>query len=348
MTDREVRISAPGSERQRAAWREILFDPVEAVTVAEAPGKGTGHWVGAPGACLAGDDLFVVYRVRRPQPIRGNELVIARWTDGAGARTVWTATKEQLGAISIERCALVRTDERRWRLFVSFVDEGDRRWRIETLEAASVDAFDPSTRRPGLLPDAIGVAAVKDPWIRRVDGTWYLFVSFGPLPDRTGADLHRTGDALSTGRTGSFSGLATSADGERWDWRGSVLVSSPGRWDAYTSRLTTAIRRGDGWIGLYDGSTLEENYEERCGIAFSDDLAHWRKGAANGPAIGTPRGAGGVRYVEAVEMPDGSTRFFFEYTREDGSHDLRTARSPRQKPHRSGRHSSTPGSSASS
>jgi hypothetical protein len=337
VTDRDVRIATPGGEAERAAWREVLFDPADAATVVEAPGTGAGHWAGAPGACLAGEDLFVVYRLRRPQPVRGNELVIARWTGGAGPsdpvrgalETLWTVHKEQFGALSSERCALVRIEDRRWRLFVSFVDQADRKWRVEMLEAPSVDAFDPSSRRPVLRPEDVGVAAVKDPWIRRVDGTWHLFVSFGPFPERAVADMHATGDALSTGRTGSFTGLATSVDGIRWDWRGLVLASSPGRWDGYTARLTTAIRHGGGWIGLYDGSTLEENYEERCGIAFSDDLVHWRKGAANGPVIGTPSGPGGVRYVEAVDMPDGSTRFFFEYTRPDGSHDLRTVRTTR-------------------
>lgn len=43
-------------------------------------------------------------------------------------------------------------------------------------------------------------------------------------------------------------------------------------------------------------------------------------------AVGTSHGPGGVRYVEAVEMPDGTTRFFFEHTKADGSRDLRAAR----------------------
>lgn len=166
---------------------------------------------------------------------------------------------------------------------------------------------------------------MKDPWLRHIGETWYLFTSFGLLPGGAWPELHATGDALSTGRTGSLSGLATSRHGISSHWRGAVLEPSPGRWDGYTARLTTALRSADGWIGFYDGSTLEGNYEERCGVAFSDDLVRWRKATPNGPAIGSASGAGGVRYVDIVEMPRGDRRAYYEWTRPDGSHELRTA-----------------------
>ena len=83
---------------------------------------------------------------------------------------------------------------------------------------------------------------------------------------------------------------------------------------------TSAVRDGDGWLGLYDGSaSLAENYEERCGLAHSTDLRRWERVSLDGPAIGTARGAGGVRYVEI--SPSGDV--FYEYTRPDGAHELR-------------------------
>ena len=42
----------------------------------------------------------------------------------------------------------------------------------------------------------------------------------------------------------------------------------------------------------------------------------------DGPAIGTASGPGGVRYVEITEAGD----VFYEYTRPDGAHELRAAR----------------------
>jgi hypothetical protein len=301
-----------------------LFDPEAGVTIAVATGGGPGYWAGAPGALVADGVVVLAYRLRAPAPRRGHTVVVATSPDGVRFEPVWQMSRDDLGALSIERCAVVRA-ERKWRVLVSFVDERDGKWRIEAIEGATIERLDPRSRRPVLAPDEIRVAAVKDPWIRRVGSAWYLFASFGPLPTDAGAELHATGDALSTGRTGSLTGLAASRDGETWEWRGAVLGPTGGRWDGYTARLSTAIRIGDGWLGLYDGSTLEGNYEERCGIAFSDDLIEWRKTGANGPLIGTASGPGGVRYVDVIEMPHGTMRAYYEWTRPDGSHELRTA-----------------------
>jgi hypothetical protein len=80
------------------------------------------------------------------------------------------------------------------------------------------------------------------------------------------------------------------------------------------------VRDGDGWLGLYDGSaSIAQNYEERCGLARSSDLRHWERVSVDGPAIGTARGPGGVRYVEITDAGD----VFYEYTRPDGAHELR-------------------------
>jgi hypothetical protein len=295
-----------------------LFDPERGRPIAAPPCAGPGCWTGAPGALRDGGALYLVHRLRRPHPGRGYELRIAASHDGERFETVWTASKERFAAESMERCALVRAGAR-WRLYVSFVRHDDRRWRIGLVDAPAVDALDPATCRVVLDPDALGLAAVKDPWLRREDGRWLMFVSYGPLPTVQGTGLHVSGDALSTGRTRSHSGLATSVDGVRWTWEGDVLSPSATGWDSYTARLTAAVRDGDEWLGVYDGSaSLAENYEERCGLARSRDLRHWER-IGDGPAIGTARGAGGVRYVEITDAGD----VFYEYTRADGSHDLR-------------------------
>ena len=303
--------------------REPLFEAEAGATIASPVARGAGHWAGAPGAVSADGAVFLCYRLRAPAPDRGHTLVVARSEDGSRFEPVWQASRDDLGALSIERCAIARIDGT-WRLLVSHVASEDRRWRIEAIEARTIEQLDPRARRPVLLPHEIGVAAVKDPWLRRHDGRWHMFVSFGAVPsDASG--LHASGDALSTGRILSMTGLATSADGARWEWRGAVVEPSAGRWDDHTSRLSTALRLRDGWLGLYDGSRLEENYEERCGLAFSDDLIRWRKASVDGPVIGTATGPGGVRYVDVCEMPDGTRRAYYEYTRSDGSHELRTA-----------------------
>lgn len=299
-----------------------VFDPERGRPIASPPCAGPGCWAGAPGAYIDGRDTYLVYRMRRPQPGRGYELRIAASHDGIRYETVWSASKERFGAESIERCALTRVDAS-WRLYASFVRHNDRRWRIGLVEGSAVDALDPATMTVVLDPVDIGVAAVKDPWLRRVRGRWLMFVSYGVLPATPDPGLHATGDALSTGRTLSASGVATSVDGRLWTWEGPTLWPSESGWDAFTSRLSTAVRDGDGWLGLYDGSaSLAENYEERCGLARSRDLRQWERISVDGPTIGTASGQGGVRYVEITEAGDA----FYEYTRPDGAHELRVAR----------------------
>lgn len=296
-----------------------LFDPEQGRPIVAPPCDAPECWAGAPGAYREGGDLYVAYRLRGPRPKRGYEVSVAASRDGARFDTVWSADRDRFGAESIERCALAHVGDG-WRLYVSFVRHNDRRWRIGLIEARAVDAFDPADMVIVLDPLDLGLAAVKDPWLRRDADRWLMFTSYGTLPLSGGTGLHDTGDALSTGRTMSATGVATSPDGRRWTWEGAVLLPSATGWDSFTSRLSTAVRDGDGWLGLYDGSaSLAENYEERCGLVRSRDLRHWERVSVEGPSIGTARGPGGVRYVDITTGGD----VFYEYTRPDGAHDLR-------------------------
>jgi hypothetical protein len=300
------------------------FDPAAATVIEEPPGAGAGHWAGAPGAFVDGGTVFLVYRMRWPRPRRGGELRIARG-DAAHFETIWRATREDFASLSIERCALVRAG-RTWRLYVSYVDGIDGRWRIDLIEAGKPDSFDPSARRLALGPDMASATAVKDPWLRRVGERWWMFVSYG---ERAIGDehLHGSGDALSTGAVKSETGLATSVDGVRWRWEGKVLAASAKGWDKFTSRLTTAFPATDGWLGLYDGSAeVSENYEESCGLARSANLRTWERIGA-GPAVGAAGGRGTVRYVESVVFGE-RVLFFFERTRADAAHELCVASAP--------------------
>ena len=300
---------------------KALFAAAAASVVEEPPAAGSGHWAGAPGAFGSDDSVYLVYRLRWPRPTRGGALRIARG-DGKRFETIWRATREDFASPSIERCALLR-DGRTWRLYVSYVDGVDGRWRIDVIEAGTPDSFDPAARRPALDAEMAGTIAVKDPWLRRVGDRWWMFVSYGERP-RNHRKLHESGDALSTGAVKSETGLATSADGLRWKWEGRVFGPAASGWDKATARMSTAFRSGNEWIGLYDGAAdISENYEERCGMARSSDLRTWER-IGSGPAIGTDGGPGTVRYVESVMFGD-RILFFFERTRHDGAHELCTS-----------------------
>jgi hypothetical protein len=305
---------------------EQPFDPEAGVTVAVPPGEGPGWWVGAPGAFWDGAAFYLAFRTRRPQPERGGMFQIARSVDGETFDIVATIRKEDLGAPSIERGAIVQTGDGRWRLYLSFVDPADDRWRIDLLEADTPEHLSAANRLPILTAADIGGEGVKDPWVCQIGETWHMLASFAPTPtgDVDRETMHGTRDIYNTGTSKSLTGLATSPDGIAWTWQGAVFEPSTSGWDAYAARINTVYVRDGAFIALYDGSrSVQENYEERCGIATSTDFRSWARVSVDGPAVGPNGGPGSVRYAEAVQTA-GWTRVFYEYTRPDGSHELRT------------------------
>src|SRR5260370_31421872 len=116
------------------AQGEIIRQPV---------GFEKGYWVGAPGVFYAEDEkaLYLTYRIRRPRgvaPDRGGEARIARSTDLEKWEDIWSVRKEQFGSASIERCALRRGKDGRWRYFVSYVDPADGPWCVSKIEAGQI------------------------------------------------------------------------------------------------------------------------------------------------------------------------------------------------------------------
>lgn len=302
------------------------FDPEAGTAVITPEGTGKGWWVGAPSVYWDGSAYWLAFRTRRPQPERGGLFQIARSSDGESFEVVCSIRKEDIGTSSIERGALLQGDDGRWKLYLSFVDPEDGRWRIDLIEADDPSAFDATQRTPILTAADIAGEGIKDPWVCKVGDVWHMIVSYAPTPEG-GIDaeaMHGTRDIYNTGTSKSLTGLATSEDGLAWTWHGTILEPSEDGWDAYAARINTVYQQDGTFVGLYDGSkSVEENYEERCGLAVSGDLKSWTRLSTDGPAAGPNGGTGSVRYAEAVQGP-GWVRFYYEYTRQDGSHELHT------------------------
>jgi hypothetical protein len=268
-----------------------------AVAVAP-PAPGAQNWAGAPSAALDDDgSILLAYRVRWAGPDDAN--VIARSTDGERYKPVVTLDKTPWGAAMVERPALVRLDSGAWRLYVCGATPASKHWWIGAVEADTLEGLVDAELVPVFPGDAD--TGVKDPVVRRDgEGRWHAWICCHPL------DVTDEEDRMTTA-------YATSDDGLAWQWHGTVLAGRPGRWDARGARLTAVL---DGAVA-YDGrATKEENWSERTGLAR-------RTGDGGLAAVGDEPVAD-VRYLEALPLPGGGYRIWYEARLPDESHELRT------------------------
>jgi hypothetical protein len=302
--------------------------PDRSVVVIPPPGPGAGMWAGGPSvakhsvtkprvtkpsatkhsAARAGDDIYLAYRLR--QPIgqgRGFAVVVARSADGERFETILTVSKDEMGAESLERPAIVAVPDGTWRLYLSCATPGTKHWRVEVIEAARPDRFDPRQSRVVLPGDT--QTGVKDPVIVHDGSQWHLWASVHPLADPDATDR-------------MTSWYATSRDGLDWAWQGTALSPRSQGWDSRGVRVSAVRLAAGSVVAYYDGrASAAENFEERTGIATGS-----QPGAltADGQIAQSPFGRGGLRYLSILDPGGPGERYYYEMTRPDGAHELRT------------------------
>jgi hypothetical protein len=309
------------------------FEPEEGLRVRHPLMDEPGYWVGAPGAFYDGatSSFYLVFRWRRPrgvEPDRGAEIHVARSSDGLHFETIWRGEKTEIGSASIERCALYRPDGISWGLLISYVDSDEGQWRIDEVTADHPSEFELSARRAVLEPGALGLAGVKDPYVFRFANQYHMIVSMATARQPGERRLHETGDAFNTGLVRSATGLAVSRDGVTWEWLGEIFGPSEDGWDQYCARISCVWRQDGVWLALYDGAeSVEENYEEQVGLAYSYDLRTFHRVTVDGPLMTTAQGTGAVRYFDRLSWGE-QEWLYYELAGVSGSHDLRALNRP--------------------
>ncbi|MCA1595772.1 MAG: hypothetical protein LC772_05050 [Chloroflexi bacterium] len=311
----------------------VLFDPEKGITIAAPGGAGPGWWAGAPAVYFDSESgfIYLVYRLRQPRgvvPDRGGTAVLARSLDGITFETIWTMTKTDLGSPSLERSDLIRLPDRRWAMYISFVDGATNQWRTDMMIAPNPESFNPANRRKVFEASDIGLAAVKDPVVISAGGATLMYLSCAaPRSAQLEVD-HTTADAYDTGTILAHTGLAVSFNGVKFNWEGLVLEApDDGGWDSYSARMTTIVPVRDRWLAFYDGARGTENhYDETTGAAISTNLKTWTRLTPDAPALAGPDGRC-LRYMDVIVR--GPELFmYYEYGRADGSHELRLNRAP--------------------
>lgn len=296
------------------------FDPSAGTVIRTPPGRGYGFWVG--GHKVSFDErsgtFALFYRERAPLEFGGGgACAVAVSEDGITFREVWRATKDQMNAASIEVGHPVPTDDG-WRLYVSYEIAGTATWHIDMIEAAGLDALSAQGRRTVLAPGDYGLAWIKDPVVYHRDGRWHVYAA---VPPRTGS-VRR--DAVVAAGPLDATVLAVSEDGLVFPEIEYVFEAPvDGTWHGNRARINSVFPNEDGFVATFDGGrTSYDDYEELPGLATSPDGRRFTREVGDSPWLASPYGT--VRYV--FGLPVGSSHFFYyEYTREDGSHDLRVA-----------------------
>jgi hypothetical protein len=294
-----------------------LPDGASGTVVVPPPDGRPGTWAGAPSAVYRDGVFHLAYRLRRPEGEgRGYANVVARSTDGVHFAVVAVVEKERFASESLERPALVVTPDGRWRLYVSCATPGTKHWWVELLEADSPEGL-ATAASTTVLPGDAGPDgwAIKDPVVRSHGGLWHLWASVHPLDDPDATDRMTTEHY-------------TSADGLAWAWQGTALRAGAGRWDSRGVRISSVVDLGDRLVATYDGrASAAENWEERTGIAVDDETFGRFRAVTDEPAVQAPdpaRTGAGLRYLDVVALPGAGYRLFYEVTRPDGAHELRT------------------------
>ena len=274
-----------------------LLDPSKTETVLRPEYQGKGSWVGAPAACYSESEgcFYLLVRFRK-EGVRGYKTVLYRTGDGINLERIARLDAVSLGARSIERGALKQIGKI-WRFYLSYEGLKDGLWKLAVAEKKDIADISTGDFEVILQGGDIGVTWVKDPVLFEN----MLFVHTKEPSGKATYLLERVKDG----------------------WKKTKILSGKYEWDGYCARITTILRSTDGFFIFYDGaSRIEENQEEKTGLAYGKNLRYLKSITPEGPAITGSVGSGSIRYLEIKELED-KFYIWYELSTTGKSHELR-------------------------
>lgn len=302
------------------------FDPEEGTTVFEPEKEGYGNWIGGMDTVYdtENEKFYMYHRIRKPLGEgRGYKCRIAESENGIDFEPIWETKADKFRARSVEVGSLIKDPESgKWRLYIGYEDQVTERWRVDLLEADEIEELDPHHHRTVLQPNDYGIDWIKDPRVYIIGGLYHIFANVS-VEKRWEED--EDGTRHPTGQDATA--LATSPDGKRF--RNLKYIYEPGggiqgEKGHFRARINSIIPLPPLYVGLTDmGETYYDNYEEACGIAISHNLRDWHRVTTDEPWVKSPYG--NIRYVDALRLDD-DIYYYYEYTREDKSHEIRVSK----------------------
>jgi len=308
--------------------QELKFDPSNG-TIIRSPESGSrGYWVGAPGVFYdQGKELFyLTYRYHTHECYPGTSVMkrghiarIASSQNGVDFVDVKEFRNEDFHASSLGRASLVRMKDGTYRYFMCHDNIDETRWVIGVLSAPRPEELRPDSWEPVFASGEATKESLRDPYLFVHDDAYYLLVTIERIrwPENEGGDKYA---GVTVKRS---TGYAISTDGIHFDWRGEIFKPPDQGWDSDCRRITCVLPMTGQLVALYDGSSgYKNNHEDMSAMATGLRIDALTPVDPQVFRISSRWGTGSCRFVDVTRV-GGRTYYYYECSRQDGSHDMR-------------------------
>jgi len=309
----------------------LKFNPAEGIVIIKPEGSERGYWAGAPGIFYDKEKemFYLTYRLHTHETYpntnsmkRGHIARIAISQNGVEFTDILEFKNEDFKSSSLGRAAIIKCDDGLYRYYMCHDNFDETQWILGYMEASEIENFNPDKWRPVFTTGDALKESLRDPYIFYHKGTYNLLLNIEKIfwLNKESDDYNEKYKGITVKRS---TGLATSLDGIKFNWKGDVFSPVNGEWDADCRRIGSVHSVGNRIGAYYDGSSgFENNHEDFCALAIGSDISDLKPVNPEKFLVKSPWGTGSCRYVDAVIVGE-NIYIYYECCREDESHDLR-------------------------